>query len=264
VRLRPVLTTLSTTVLLAGSVAAVPAAQAVPSGGCEIRDFSPREAVIGAGFSGVVTFELDTTCPVDADINWYLTAQHRTPGPYGWLLRANFYQPPWSRYQWTPDGVIGFGRRSNSDAGAYTLSWSAFLGESGTTTTRMGFSSTFHLKRGTTFYGHPDPRTQPNVEPETVARGGTLTITGSLRRANWEAGQFEPDTDPYAAPVVVQFRHDDASKYSDVTTVRTGADGAFSTTVTAKKSGDWRVVYRGDDTSGAAESLEDHVVVTTR
>ena len=103
-------------------------------------------------------FELDTTCPVEADVNWYLTVQNRTPGPYGWALRADFRQPPQSRYRWTPDGVVGFGRRSNSDAGAYPISWSAFLGEVTPATTWMGRSSTFHLKRATTFYGHPDPR----------------------------------------------------------------------------------------------------------
>jgi hypothetical protein len=125
----------------------------------------------------------------------------------------------------------------------------------------MHLSSTIQLKRGTTFYGHP--ATHPSIEPETVAPGGALTISGALYRADWEAGEYESGVDGFAAPVVVQFRHDDASKYSDVTTVQTAADGSFTTTVKApKRSGTWRVVYRGDAESGASKTLEDHVVVT--
>ena len=82
----------------AASLTAAPVASAVSPADCKLKDFGPREVVIGAGWSGVAKFELKTTCPVESDVNWYLTVQNDPPGPFGWLLRANHYQPPSSRY----------------------------------------------------------------------------------------------------------------------------------------------------------------------
>ena len=67
-RLRTAVITLSTSALLAGSTAALPAG-AAPSG-CSIRDWGPKDVTVGPGRIGVVKFELDTTCPVEDDVNW--------------------------------------------------------------------------------------------------------------------------------------------------------------------------------------------------
>jgi hypothetical protein len=260
VRLRVTLTTLSATALLAGSVAAVPAANAAKPG-CVIKDVTPHELVIGGRAPTATQFEVDTTCPVEADVNWYLTVRDATPGPYGWLLRANFYQPPWSRYQWAPGGVVGLGTGFGSYLGENQLGVTAYAGEPATSTP-MGFSRTLTVKLGTTFDGRGNPAEHFDAVPESVAPGGTLTLTGHLEQAKLDAGEYESDLQPLAAPVVVQYRADGASRYGDVKTVQAAADGSVRTTVTAKRSGTWRLRYAGDATHAATKSIEDHVTVS--
>jgi hypothetical protein len=258
-RLRTVVIALSSAGLLAGSGAALPAGAAPP--GCSIRDWGPKEVTVGPGRSGLVTFELDTTCPVEDDVNWYLTGRSSTapPGPWGSLLRANFYQPGSSRYQYTPEGAVGFGRPSAPGDEVLNLSFSAFLGDSGHTTW-MSAGGTFRVKRATEF--KLNPGTEYSLSPESVRKNQTVTISTRLMRANWTEDQYAAQHDGYAAPVVVEFRGDGDSKYKAVQTVPAAADGTVTATVPVKKSGTFRLRFHGDETSGRTKSTETFVTVT--
>jgi len=260
VRPRLLRTLASAAVLLAGAIAAGGSAAAAPD--CTIRDFSPHEIVLGGRTSNTVHFELDTTCPVDSDVNWYVTVHAGAPGPYGWLMRANFWQFPGSRFQWIPDGTARLPFVSEGLVGANEITFNAFLGDVSAPTRSMSLASTIAVKRGTTFDGRPAAGDHVHATPATVAPGGTLTLTGFLERADLEAGEYDPDLVGFSAPVVVQYRADGNARYTDVKTVRSAADGSVTTTVTAKRSGTWRLRYAGDATNAATKSVESHVTVT--
>ncbi|MGW3242056.1 calcium-binding protein [Streptomyces sp. NPDC001070] len=97
-----------------------------------------------------------------------------------------------------------------------------------------------------------------NAGPEPVAKGGTLTVTGKLTRANWE-------TDKYAGysgqSVALQFRSASSSTYTTVKTVTSSSTGALKTTVRASADGSWRFVYAGNSVTGKSTSAGDYVDV---
>jgi hypothetical protein len=259
-RLRTVFIALSASGLLAGSTAAIPAEAAPP--GCSIRDFSPKEVVIGPEGSRPVQFALDTTCPVDDDVNWYLTGRSSTapPGPYGSLLLANFYQPSSSRYRYVPDGATAFGRPSTAADEALRVSFSAFLGDPSRAADWMSTTGIFRIKHQTQF--RLDPGTEWTVAPAAVSKNGTVTLSSRLLRATWTDDQFAAQYSAYASPVVVEFRGDGNSRYQAVQTVQAAADGAVTATVTVKKAGTYRLRFAGDDTSGRSKTTEKFVAVT--
>jgi hypothetical protein len=260
VRPRLLCTVASAALLLAGAVASGGPAGAAPPG-CTIKDVTPHELVIGGRAPSAVQFAVDTTCPVDADVNWYLTVHAGPPGPYGWLMRANHWQPPWSRFQWAPGGMVALGPVPESYLGPNDLTVTAYDGEP-LESPAMSFSGKIAVKLGTTFDGRTNPFEHFDAEPETVAAGAAITLTGWLERAKLDAGELESDVEPLSAPVVVQYRADGAARYGDVRTVRSAADGSVTATVTAKRSGTWRLRYAGDATHAASHSREDHVTVS--
>lgn len=75
------------------------------------------------------------------------------------------------------------------------------------------------------------------ASPEPVVKGHTLTVTGTLTRANW-------DTNAYAGysgqSVALQFKKSGSSTYTTVKTVSTDSSGKLRTTVTANATGTWR------------------------
>jgi len=258
-RTRLVLTVLSAAALLAGSAPAIHASAAAPPP-CGITDVGPREIVIGQGGLKSVRFEPVTTCPSPEDLNWYLTIR-KGPQPWGFVLLANFWQPPSSRFQSNAEGIAAV-RAVNAYAGPNELHLQAFHGEeTGVPGDYLNLSSTVVLKRATTFEGHPDPRTLFDAQPENPVRGGTLTFTGRLSRVNWDAGEYDPQYEPFPATVVLQFRPDGATAYRNVKLVKAAADGTVTTTAPAQQSGTWRLRYLGDAVSGASKSREDHVAV---
>ncbi|MEU3076730.1 hypothetical protein [Streptomyces laurentii] len=97
-----------------------------------------------------------------------------------------------------------------------------------------------------------------NASPEPVAKGGTLTVTGKVTRANWETRKY----DSYAGrKLSLQFKPAGATSYTWVKTVYSNSKGDLKTTVRATKSGTWRWVYGGNDTTGPSTSAGDYVVV---
>jgi hypothetical protein len=114
-------------------------------------------------------------------------------------------------------------------------------------TERIG---SFRLKRASTL--------TVNASPEPVVKGKTITVTGTLKRANWETYTYSGYT---SQSVKLQFRKAGSSTYSTVKTVTSGSGGALKTTVTASTDGYWRWNFAGTTTTGAKTATGDYVNV---
>jgi hypothetical protein len=90
-----------------------------------------------------------------------------------------------------------------------------------------------------------------------VRKGRAITIQGTLSRANWDNHKYQGHG---FQPVQVQFRTP-TGLYATVKTVKSTSNGSVKTTVTAQRTGFWRLVYRGNGASGPAKAAGDGVKV---
>ncbi|MFJ8883075.1 hypothetical protein ACIRJR_06660 [Streptomyces sp. NPDC102402] len=97
-----------------------------------------------------------------------------------------------------------------------------------------------------------------NASPEPVTKGKTITVTGSLTRADWVKHSY---TGYAGKSVSLQFRKAGSSVYSTVKTATSSSTGALRTTVTASADGYWRWSFGGSSTSGTATAAGDYVDV---
>ncbi|MFB6708541.1 hypothetical protein ACFCW6_27945 [Streptomyces sp. NPDC056333] len=99
-----------------------------------------------------------------------------------------------------------------------------------------------------------------NASPEPVKKGGTLTITGALTRANWDTHKYAGYT---VQPVKLQFRKTSSSSYPTtyLKTVTSSSTGSLKTTYTATYSGYWRYNFLGTSTTPAVKATGDYVAV---
>ncbi|WP_406324908.1 calcium-binding protein [Streptomyces niveus] len=118
-------------------------------------------------------------------------------------------------------------------------------------------SSTENVKFGKTSLQRLS-RLDVNAAPEPVKKGGTITVTGKLSRANWETGTYKG----YATQSVqLQFRKKTSSTYSTVKTVKTSTTGTLKTTTKATVDGYWRWNFAGTSTTPAIIPAGDFVDV---
>ncbi|WP_405736269.1 hypothetical protein [Streptomyces sp. NBC_01537] len=95
-------------------------------------------------------------------------------------------------------------------------------------------------------------------EPEPVAKGRTITVTGKLTRADWQTHCFRS----YGGRAVkLQFRKAGAGNYSTVKTVRADGAGSLKTTVTASTDGYGRYVFTGTSSTAPVKTTGDFVDV---
>lgn len=97
-----------------------------------------------------------------------------------------------------------------------------------------------------------------NAAPEPVRKGGTLTVTGQLNRADWKTGRWAALG---KQPVTLQFRRSGTTAFVNVKTVTSSTTGALRTTATATASGTWRYVYSGTSVSASSIATGDAVAV---
>jgi hypothetical protein len=97
-----------------------------------------------------------------------------------------------------------------------------------------------------------------NATPEPVKKGKTVTVSGKLTLADWEAGMYAGSKEN---PVRLQFRKKGNSAYTTVKTVRTGAAGALRTTVKASVDGYYRFSCAGTTSASALNSAADFIDV---
>ncbi|MFH8474663.1 DUF5707 domain-containing protein [Streptomyces sp. NPDC018000] len=97
-----------------------------------------------------------------------------------------------------------------------------------------------------------------NAAPEPVKKGGTITVTGKLSRANWEDYAYHGYT---GQSVKLQFRKKNSSTYTTVKTIKTNSTGNLKTTVKASVDGYWRYSFGGTSTTPAVTTAGDFVDV---
>ncbi|MFD5031567.1 DUF5707 domain-containing protein [Streptomyces sp. NPDC058405] len=97
-----------------------------------------------------------------------------------------------------------------------------------------------------------------NAAPEPVKKGGTITVTGKLSRANWETGTYKG----YATQSVkLQFRKKNSDTYTTVKTVTGSSTGELKTTMKAVEDGYWRWNFAGTVSTPAVNATGDFVDV---
>ncbi|WP_406383046.1 DUF5707 domain-containing protein [Streptomyces sp. NBC_01618] len=97
-----------------------------------------------------------------------------------------------------------------------------------------------------------------NAAPEPVKKGGTITVTGKLSRANWEDYKYHGYT---GQAVKLQFRKKTSSTYTTIKTIKTNSTGNLKTTVKASVDGYWRYSFAGTSTTPAVTTAGDFVDV---
>ncbi|MEU1706601.1 hypothetical protein ABZ478_14500 [Streptomyces sp. NPDC005706] len=97
-----------------------------------------------------------------------------------------------------------------------------------------------------------------NASPEPVAKGGKLTVTGRLTRADWVKHSY---TGFGGKSAKLQFRKAGTSTYSTVKIVQADSAGYLKTAVTAATDGYWRWTCSETSTTGGATAAGDYVDV---
>ncbi|MEV8545187.1 hypothetical protein [Streptomyces sp. NPDC051572] len=155
----------------------------------------------------------------------------------------------------------GEGDLSNTDAGAWKAGAEAIAwnGQDPTSTsidiTKVGYAD----KDG---FASPNvtrlSKLTVNAAPEPVKKGKTITVTGKLTRANWDANNY---TGYSTQPVKLQFRKKSSSTYTTVKTIKTSSTGALKTTVKATVDGYFRYSFAGTPTTAPINATGDYVDV---
>lgn len=153
----------------------------------------------------------------------------------------------------TVDGVTTYdvgirispGALPNADAGR----WSSAVHLSWASSSTSADGASFRVLRAATL--------TTNATPEPVRQGKTLTVTGTLRRANWESRTYAGYTKRH---VVLQFRTLTGS-YADVKTVTSRSHGKVTAKVEAGLDGCYRFVFRGSATTAKVTTKGDCVDV---
>ncbi|MGW7611954.1 hypothetical protein ACWGKW_32820 [Streptomyces sp. NPDC054766] len=97
-----------------------------------------------------------------------------------------------------------------------------------------------------------------NAAPEPVKKGKTITVTGALTRASWDAAKYYG----YGTQSVnLQFRKAGSSTYTTLKTVKTDSSGNLKTTTTATVDGTFRYSFAGTSTTSAVSATGDYVDV---
>ncbi|MFE7466317.1 hypothetical protein ACFU6R_19720 [Streptomyces sp. NPDC057499] len=107
----------------------------------------------------------------------------------------------------------------------------------------------FNVKRAATL--------TTDATPEPVRRGGTLTVTGKLSRANWTDLKYHAFTKQV---VKLQYKKP-GGRYSTVKTATTDSRGHLRTTVKATAPGSWRWAFPGTTTTMKVVSKGDAVTL---
>ncbi|WP_405850676.1 calcium-binding protein [Streptomyces niveus] len=97
-----------------------------------------------------------------------------------------------------------------------------------------------------------------NAAPEPVVKGGTITVTGKLTRANWDTYRYAGYT---GRSVALQFRPKTGDTYTTVKTLTTNGTGNLRTTVKAASDGYWRWSFAGTTTTAPKNATGDFVDV---
>jgi hypothetical protein len=222
------LSVLSILGLAAGGIlsGASPASADVP---CTITNFSPR--VVNVGIAPVTaTFGVSTTDCIKES----------------WTLEGGNF----SFYAYTDAPQETFAPFSNTEAGPQDVVATAY--NSDFVERQRVFASGFALKRSSVWQTNSF-----NASPEPVRKGQNINIKARLLIADWNNDRWASYSN---RTISVQFRTPTGA-YTTVKTATTRTDGWVITTVPARATGVWRVVYGGNVLASAATSGGDSVQV---
>lgn len=103
-----------------------------------------------------------------------------------------------------------------------------------------------------------------NAGPEPIKKGKYLRITGTLKRADWDRGEYRS----YGAKsqkAQIQFRAKNSSTYRTIKTVKLNSKSAVDTKIkisgSVARDGYYRVYFGGNGVSGTATATGDYVDV---
>ncbi|MFE2070137.1 hypothetical protein ACFXDH_48565 [Streptomyces sp. NPDC059467] len=97
-----------------------------------------------------------------------------------------------------------------------------------------------------------------DATPEPVKKGRTITVRGSLKRADWNTGKNVG----YAGQgVLLQYRKKGSSTYTTLKKVTSGTGGALKATTTATADGYYRFSFATNTTTAASTAAGDYVDV---
>ncbi|OIK28649.1 hypothetical protein [Streptomyces malaysiense] len=102
------------------------------------------------------------------------------------------------------------------------------------------------VKRAASFSGF-------NAAPEPVAKGQTISVTGTLKLASWSYLKYYGYSNQ---SVELQFKPSNGSTYSTVKTIKSSSTGYLKTTVTASVPGTWRFHYAGNGIASVADAYD--------
>lgn len=101
-------------------------------------------------------------------------------------------------------------------------------------------------------------RLTANAAPEPVKKGRSITVTGSLKRADWNDGTYAG----YAGQgVLLQYRKKGSNTYTTLKKVTSGNGGSLKTTTTATADGYYRFSFATNATTAASTATGDYVDV---
>lgn len=212
----------------AGGAQAAPAAQT-----CTIKTYTPAKFVVAAT-NTEKQFKVTTTGCTQQSWRVDLLVEDTT------VVLATKAEPMTT---FVPSAL------DNSLAGSYQVLVTVKSTDDKTTKKKFKFSLLRKSTFGKTF----------NVTPEPAERGDTLKVVGTLQRVSWGA---KPAYRAYADRAVqVQFKAAGTKTFKNVKSAKTNSAGKISTTVTATKSGSWRLHFAGDSATGATDSVVDPVTI---
>ncbi|GGU93002.1 hypothetical protein GCM10010260_29750 [Streptomyces filipinensis] len=97
-----------------------------------------------------------------------------------------------------------------------------------------------------------------DATPEPVQKGKAITVTGRLKRADWNAGTYSGYSGQKA---LLQYRKKGSRTYTTLKTVTSGTGGSLKTTVKATADGYYRFSFAASTTTAASTSAGDYVDV---
>ncbi len=213
---------------------------------------------------GAATFPVGTTNTVAVPYTYTLTARGVDPSHAGFSTALDLYRGAVTGPANQLSGGNASCERVSAASGAVTETCSGHVdihphelhtADAGATWKGVAYAydaaSTGWAQRGT----WPAPRltryatAKAAVSAGSVAHGRTVTVSGTLVRASWDTHKYWG----YAGVrVAVQFRPENGTAYTTVTTLTTDADGTVRGSVTPSASGYWRVSFAGSATTSSA------------
>lgn len=215
-----------------GLALAAPAAQAaeMPQAapkGCKIEGFTPNSVTLGLSAKKVTFAPKSSGCTVTS---WSISTDSFTVTNKNPSATLN----PKSAPAKTQDVVI------------------EVTGSNGQPSKEATFIDGLHLKAPAQF------NTRTKASPEPAKKGKKITVTSQLTVVSYKQNAW---TGYAGQNVKVQFKAKGGT-YKTIKTVTSGEYGYTQTTVTAKKSGTWRMTYAGTSTATSAAAKGDYVKVT--